>query len=774
MKRTLIGLAVLVAVFVVLPASAMAADRAIMLNPIKPAVQPVVVPFDLAQVRLLDGPCKAAQDANGRYLLSLNPDRLLKNFRAQAGLPAPGRVCGGWEAPDCELRGHFVGHYLSGLALMYKSTADKRYRDRLDLMVGELAKCQTKIGTGYLSAFPTTWFDKVETRQRIWAPYYTIHKIMAGMYDAYTLCGSEQALDVLLNMADYFYSRNEKLTPEQIARMLGTEFGGMNDIFYKLYRITGSPRHLKLAHDFDKMEFLSSLAKDEDNLTGRHGNTHIPIVLGAAQRYEITGDADYKEMSTFFWNTVVNTRTYAMGGSTTGERWTAPNKLANSLGGSNAEICKTHNMLKLTRVLFGWNPDPVYADFYERAFWNGIMGTQDAGDGQMLYYVPLAPGSDKNWGTAYGEFWCCYGTGVETWAKTGDSIYFHDDNSLYVNLFISSVLDWTEKGVQIEQKTNFPEQPGTTLTVHTKSPDEFAIKVHIPYWATNGIKLKINGQPVAEEESIVPTSYVAIDREWKDGDTITIEMPMSLHTHVMPDDGNVMAIMYGPIVLAGLVNDRDNLLIDSHTDLSWLKPVPGKVLTFIARAANRPDITFVPLNKIIKERYTVYWKVIDPKTEGYWTWRAEERAKAAREARVVDRVIARNQESEAAHNLKGTNLGTGRQGPSYPRFADAPDWWSWDLKVLKDTPMVLSVSTWPGGREDMAYDILINGKVFATEEYDETAQMQFDRRQTDKDYPIPAALIAGKDRITVKFRPYQESSTGAIFGCATMKAEKGK
>ena len=221
LKRTLIGLAVLVAVFVVLTAGAMAADRVIPLNPIKPAIQPVVVPFDLSQVRLLDGPCKTAQDANGRYLLSLSPDRLLKKFRAQAGLPAPGRACGGWEAPDCELRGHFVGHYLSALALMYKSTGDRRYRDRLELMVGELAKCQTKIGTGYLSAFPTTWFDKVETRRQIWAPYYTIHKIMAGMYDAYTLCGSEQALDVLLNMADYFSFQKRETDPRADRRNAG-------------------------------------------------------------------------------------------------------------------------------------------------------------------------------------------------------------------------------------------------------------------------------------------------------------------------------------------------------------------------------------------------------------------------------------------------------------------------------------------------------------------------------------------------------------------------
>jgi len=772
LKKAYFGLAALIAA---LSVSAMAADRAIPLNPIKPAVQPVVAPFDLSQVRLLDGPCKAAQDANGRYLLSLNPDRLLKNFRVQAGLPAPGRRCGGWEAPDCELRGHFVGHYLSGLALMYKSTGDQRYKDRLNLMVGELAKCQTKIGTGYLSAFPTTWFDKVETRQRIWAPYYTIHKIMAGMYDAYTLCGNQQALQVLLNMADYFYSRNEKLTPNQIATMLGTEYGGMNDLLYKLYRITGNPKHLKLAHDFDKMEFLTPLSKDVDNLTGRHGNTHIPIVLGAAQRYEITGDTDYKEMSTFFWNTVVNTRTYAMGGSTTGERWTAANRLANSLSGTNAECCKTHNMLKLTRVLFGWDPNPVYADFQERAFWNGIMGTQDAKDGQMLYYVPLAPGSTKNWGTRYGEFWCCYGTGVETWAKTGDSIYFHDDNSLYVNLFISSVLDWTEKGVKIEQKTDFPVEAGTTLTVHTKNPVRFTLKIHVPYWTGdgNGVVININGEPWVDLGK--PSRYAEINTEWKDGDTVTIDMPMSLHTHVMPDDENVMAIMYGPLVLAGLVDSRENTVIASHTDLSWIKSVPGRDLTFTTHVANRPDITLVPLNKIVNERYTVYWQVIDPKTDGYWTWRAEERAKAAREARVVDRVIARNKDSEAAHNLKGTNLGTGWQGPSYPRFAESPDWWSWDLKVLKDTPMVLSVSTWPGGREGMAYDILVNGEVIATEAYDETAAPQFfDRRQTDIDYPIPAAMIAGKSKITVAFRPYQESTTGAIFGCATMRAEGKK
>ena len=248
---------------------------------------------------------------------------------------------------------------------------------------------------------------------------------------------------------------------------------------------------------------------------------------------------------------------------------------------------------------------------------------------------------------------------------------------------------------------------------------------------------------------------------------------MSLHTHPMPDDENVMAIMYGPLVLAGIVDTRENTVIASHTDLSWIKPVPGRALTFTAHVANRPDITFVPLNKIVNERYTVYWKVIDPKTDGYWTWRAEEGRRRPGRHAVLDRVIARNKDSEAAHNLKGTNLGTGRQGPSYPRFAESPDWWSWDLKVLKDTPMVLSVSTWPGGREGMAYDILVNGEVIATEEYDETATPQFfDRRQIDNDYPIPAAMIAGKSKITVAFRPYQESSTGAIFGCATMKARR--
>jgi DUF1680 family protein len=435
-------------------------------------VVPMAVhPFDLQDVRLDDGPCKVAQEANRRYLHDLDLDRLLYAFRTNAGLPAPGEPLGGWEAPDVEVRGHFPGHYLSACALMFRSTGDEELKAKADRMVAELATVQEALGGGYLSAFPESFLDRLEKRDRVtWAPLYVIHKIMAGPLDMYELAGNEQALEVLKGMAAYYKARADKLTDFEMERMLQTEFGGMSEVLHNLYGVTGDPDHLEVAHRYDQAAFLGPLALERDNLSFIHGNTQIPKICGAARHYELTGDERYRTITRFFWDRVVRTRTYATGGTTSGERWPEPHRLADTLAPNNQECCKTHNMLKVTRYLFRWTADPVYADYYERAFWNGIIGTQHPETGMLLYYVPLATGHTKKWGTPYDSFWCCYGTGIESFSKLGDSIYFHDASGIYVNLFVASTVSWQEKGLRLEQVTDFPDQEGTAFVFHLERP----------------------------------------------------------------------------------------------------------------------------------------------------------------------------------------------------------------------------------------------------------------------------------------------------------------
>ncbi|MGQ9730320.1 MAG: beta-L-arabinofuranosidase domain-containing protein [Candidatus Zipacnadales bacterium] len=358
--------------------------------------------FDLRDVTLEDGPCLVAREANRKYLLELDPERLLHAFRVNAGLPSGAEPLGGWEAPHVDVRGHFTGHYLSACALMYRSTGDKELKRRGDYLVAELAKVQERLGGGYLSAFPEEFLDRLETRNRVpWVPLYVIHKIMAGLYDMYTLAQNKPALNVLVKMADYYKARADRLTDFEFEQMLQTEFGGMSEVLHNLYGLTGNPNHLTLANRYDQAAFLGPLALHRDNLSFLHGNTQIPKICGAARRYELTGEDIYRDITEFFWHRVVETRCYATGGTTSGEHWPEPNRLAETLSATNQECCKTHNMLKVTRYLIRWTADPKYADYYERAFWNGIMGTNHPETGQLIYYVPLATGHRKVFGQPY-------------------------------------------------------------------------------------------------------------------------------------------------------------------------------------------------------------------------------------------------------------------------------------------------------------------------------------------------------------------------------------
>lgn len=589
-----------------------------------------VRPFPMKQVRLGEGPCKIAMEADRQYLRSLPPDRLLHTFRINAGIASSAEPLGGWEKPDCELRGHYAGgHYLSACALMYASAGDEDLKKSGDIVVAELGKCQSALKSGYLSAFPLDFFDRLRERQRVWAPFYTIHKIMAGLLDMYIYCGNEQALDMVQKMAGWTAGYTGPLSYEHMQRVLGTEYGGMGEVLSNLYAVTGKEYYLDVSQRFDKKAFFDPLAAHRDELKGLHVNTHIPQVIAAARYYELTGDRRYRDIAEYFWDDVVSERSYCTGGTSNGESWnTDPGKLSTELSTNTTECCCAYNMMKLTRHLFGWSPDAHLMDYYERTLFNHRLGTINPEDGTMMYYLPLATGYWKTFGKPFDAFWCCTGTGSEEYAKLTDTIYFHDDDSLYVNLYIDSQLEWPEKGLQVKQQTRFPEEQGTTLAVTVKSPTQLAINLRIPYWAQGG-SVKINGAPLPAFAS--PSSYLTLNRVWKTGDKIELSLPMGLHIDTMPDNESIQAAMYGPLVLAGRFDgvtkemtygDYEpkpsdekkvaDIVTDTIKPAAWIEPDPKRPLTFNT-VGQAQSATLVPLNQVIHERYAVYWKV-DKKT----------------------------------------------------------------------------------------------------------------------------------------------------------------
>jgi DUF1680 family protein len=596
-----------------------------------PSPLPACRPFDLRYVRLLDGPFKRAMELDRKYLHGLDSDRLLHMFRVAAGLPSSAQQLGGWEKRG--LRGHTMGHYLTACALMYSSTGDEKLKTKADAIVAELAKCQKAFGNGYLSAFPEEGIKNVIYRTgNWWAPWYTLHKIYAGLLDMYIHCGNEQALQVTKDMTDWAKSHLDNLNDQQTQHMLEVEFGGMNEVMANLYAVTRNPDHLAMARQFDHDTVFEPLAHFQDKLTGLHANTQVPKIVGAAREFELTGERYYYNIATFFWDQVVNARSYCTGGTSHHEHWrTKPNKLADELSPTTQESCVTYNMLKLTRHLFGWQPEARYADYYERALFNSILSTQDPAIGMMMYFVPLASGYWKIFNTPNDSFWCCTGTGIENHAKYGDSIYFHDDDGIYVNLFIASELDWPDRGIRLRQETSFPEQQGTALIVKTEKPADLTLHIRVPYWTTKGVTVRVNGDKLKVDTE--PSTYLTLNRNWKDGDKVTVEMPMSLHLHKMPDDPQLAAIMYGPLVLAGelgtggmdpktvysenqgvlrgrKVAPVPSFLADADNLDAWIKPVAEKPLTFRTVDAGRPNgVTLVPYHKLFGQRYAIYWRI---------------------------------------------------------------------------------------------------------------------------------------------------------------------
>jgi hypothetical protein len=600
--------------------------------------------FDIKDIRLLDSPFKQNMERESKWIMSLGTDRLLHSFRTSAGMwagleggYATVKKLGGWESLDCDLRGHTTGHILSGLSYFYASTGYDAYKIKSDSLIKGLAEVQDvllKNGyRGYLSAYPEHLINRNIAGERVWAPWYTLHKIYAGLIDQYLYCGNELALDIVTKAAGWAYDKLMPLSEEQRKVMIRNEFGGVNEAFYNLYAITGNPNYKKLAEFFYDADVIDPLARKEDNLANKHANTFIPKVIAEARNYEIAADERSKETALFFWTKVVNHQTYCTGGNSHKEKFIPSDSLSKYLTGYTQESCNTYNMLKLTRHLFCWNADPKYVDYYETALYNHILGQQDPESGMVAYFLPLLPGAHKVYSTPENSFWCCVGTGFENHAKYGEAIYYRGENALYVNLFIPSVLTWEEKGLKVHQETSFPEEGRVRLNIDAKKPVRLAMNLRYPAW-TNNVEVKVNGRKVRVKQS--PSSYIVIERTWNNGDRIEINYPMSLQVVEANDNPDVFAVKYGPIVLAGVMGSEGMLapapFSDPHQHNDYYTydyRVPSGMTTILGldkNALNRyikpsmseklvfnilnENIRLEPLYRIHRQRYVVYWNLL--------------------------------------------------------------------------------------------------------------------------------------------------------------------
>lgn len=584
-------------------------------------------PYPLSQVRLLAGPCLQAADANRAYLMRIAPDRLLHTFRLNAGVSSSAQPLGGWEEPRGELRGHTIGHYLSACALR-ASAGDSEIKTRGDEIVAELAKCQAKLAGGYLSAYSTEWYDRLDNGRNVWAPFYTYHKILAGLIDMHVHAGNKQALEVASGMAAWADDWSASKAETHMQEILRNEFGGMSESLYSLAAITGDVRWGRAGDRFQKKEFITPLALHRDELRGLHMNTHVPQAIGAARRFELTSDPRFHEVASFFWYAVSSSRSYTTGGSSNNEHWlTSPGRLAAEwrMGAHHQECCCSYNMMKLTRKLYSWNADPRYFDYFERNLFNHRLGAIEPDTGHSVYFLSMSPGAWKGVCSEEKSFWCCTGTAFEEFAKLNDSIYSRDQHGVSVNLFIASELEDGERALGLRQDTKFPDEPRTSISI-TKAPaSAWTLRLRVPCWASNAT-VKVNGRPLEATPS--PGSYLNIARTWKKGDRVEMELPMSLSSEPFPDEPGVRAFLCGPIVLAGdLGRDglTDDLVVDkqgpevSKTPMNvpdmhaagkkledWIKP-DSAPLTFRATGSSG-SVTLKPLNRLWG-RYSTYWNV---------------------------------------------------------------------------------------------------------------------------------------------------------------------
>ena len=763
--------------------------------------------FDLAQVRLLDGPFKAAQGRDETYLLSLDPDRLLGGFRSEAGLVPKGDKYGGWEQQG--VAGHTLGHYLSAVSLMYAATGDPRFKDRADYVVGQLAECQAANANanGYVGAIPDgrRIFDEVKkgkvegegfSLNGAWVPWYTMHKLFAGLIDADQHAGSERAKQVVVKLADWADATTANLSEQQVQQMLRAEQGGMSESLADVYAITGDAKYLGLAKRFTHHAVIDPLAAGRDELDGLHANTQVPKLIAAARIYELTGDAYYRDAAREFWTSVVGDRTYAQGGNSDHEHFFPADKTRQSLSTATAETCNVYNMLKLTKELFQLSPSRDEADFYERALFNQILGGVDPKRGMFTYFQSLRPGGFKVYSDPTHAFWCCVGTGMENPARYAEAIYFRSDDALWVNLFVPSTLDWREKGVALRQETQYPDEPTTTLTVGVEKPTRFALKLRVPAWVHGEPALTINGRPSTPK---IEDGYATIEREWRDGDAVTWAVPMAVRAEPLEDAPDLLAFLYGPVTLAGQLGteglDQVEWYLDGHDQNKYatypapavpmLVGAPAELAARVEKVADAPDpltfsmptagggaVTLRPFAQTHFVRYTVYWQTF-PDQAGYDAekGRLAQIAQAARrlDARTVDLVRIGEQQPEVDHRLQSLRSESGGGGDG--RWRDARDggFFQYEVKIDPDTKNELRVSYFGSDGGNRTFDILVDDTLLATKSL--TAERPGEMIEEVYELPLPLTSGRDRDRVTVRFQAKPGSTAGGVFGVRIVRAE---
>lgn len=598
--------------------------------------------FALSDVRLLDGPFRDAQERDARYLLSLEPDRLLHNFRVNAGLAPKAPVYGGWESEEpwvgIRCHGHTLGHYLSAVSMMAASTDDARFGKRAEYVVSELRACQAARGDGLVCAFPDgskPLDDAVAGRRFAGVPWYTQHKIFAGLRDAHVHAATPGALPVLVALAEWTWNATRAMSDDAMQHMLDTEHGGMTEVLADVAALAREPKYLALARRFAHHAVLDPLADGRDVLDGLHSNTQIPKLVGYQRVHELDGDAAYGAAARFFWETVTRRRSFVTGGNGDNEHFFPVAEFAKRLGSAKTmETCCTHNMLRLTRALYAESPSSAYGDYYERALYNGILASQDPDSGMMTYFQATRPGYVRLYNTPTSSFWCCTGTGMENHAKYGDSIYFHDADALWVNLFIASTVRWRERGLTVTQTTRFPDDAATRLAIRAERPTRTTLRVRRPAWCED-MSVAVNGRRTSATPDA--SGYVTIAREWRDGDVVDVRLPMTLRTEPLPGAPEYVAFVYGPIVLAGrlgtagvtpdaqiIVNERTSgtmmndpvevpvLAGDGRDVVSRVRPIGTEPLTFETVGLGRPrDERLAPYARLAHERYLLYWRVLE-------------------------------------------------------------------------------------------------------------------------------------------------------------------
>lgn len=657
--------------------------------------------FPVSSVRLTSGPFKHAEDMDIRYLLALDPDRLLAPYRKGAGLEPKAENYTNWE--NTGLDGHIGGHYVSALSYMYAATGDEEIGRRLDYMLKEWKLCQDAAGNGYLCGVP----DGPEMWEEIrrgdiraaafglndrWVPLYNIHKTFAGLRDAYLQCGREDSKEMFLKLTDWMYHLTEGLTEAQMQDMLRSEHGGLNEVFADAAAISGDRRYLELAHKFSHKALLEPLLNGEDRLTGKHANTQIPKVIGYKRIADIEGNETWDKAAAFFWETVSKDRSISIGGNSVAEHFHPSTDFGSMLTSEQGpETCNTYNMLRLTKMLYTTSARTSYLDFYERALYNHILSTQDPVQGGFVYFTPMRSGHYRVYSQPQTSFWCCVGSGIENHARYGEMIYGHEtDKALYVNLFIPSTLEWGD--VRIEQKTDIPYGQSTTIKVSTPRARKFTVRMRIPEWTcAESVKLSVNGKSVACK---IKDGFLEVDNRWKDGDALTVELPMHLRVMQLPDGSDNYSFLYGPVVLAArLGTDRqDGLFADDsrgghiaagpklpRQDMPVIVGDKDTVLEHISKDGDGlrftltgvwpqkyEKMTLEPFFSIHECRYMVYWPLLteDGLARRQAALAEAEAAERALDAQTVDKVTCGEQQPESDHfvQMDKSNAGSDDEG----------------------------------------------------------------------------------------------------------------